>query len=249
MRDRESREVAHLRPTVVVRRRLVIDAADLKTTKRGAAPAVESTESDSVEEAPRPRASGFFVRGSARGEAPPEDDASLRPDTASLEGDELEGLEGDEREGDEREGDELEGDELEGDERGAAERPIVARPPLRLPPTVGVRAIAEQLGVSAAQVAAELVSRGFFEVTPASTLSFEAARIAAEAFGRSVVEAPVARTRKAPRAPARRPAVRRAAPTKRVAKTAASSSTKRGAKVAKTKKKRSSRARSGWRAA
>ncbi|MBX3218114.1 MAG: translation initiation factor IF-2 N-terminal domain-containing protein [Labilithrix sp.] len=238
MRDRESREVAHLRPTVVVRRRLVIDAADLKATKRGASTAVESTESGAASEAPRARASGVFVRGSARGGAPPEDDTSLRPDSASLEGDERE-LGDDEHVEDER----------ADDERVEDEGALVARPPIRLPPTVGARAIAEELGVSAAQVAAELVSRGFFEVTPASTLSFEAARIVAEAFGRSAVEAPVARTRKAPRAPARRPTARRAAPAKRVAKTAASTSTKRGAKVAKTKKKRGSRARSGWRAA
>ncbi|MCW5834545.1 MAG: hypothetical protein KIS78_19240 [Labilithrix sp.] len=234
MRDRESREVAHLRPTVVVRRRLVIDAAALNASKRGAA-AAEAAASDDVEEAPRERASGFFARGSVATEAPPEDEASLRPDAASPSGDEPAYL------------DEPAGDDV--GESSPASSPVAARPPIRLEPTVGVRAVAEQLGVSAAQVAAELVTRGFFEVTPAATLSFEVARIVAEAFGRSVVEAPASRKRKAPRTPARRPAVRRSAPTKRVAKSAAASSTKRGAKVAKTKKKRSSRARSGWRAA
>ncbi|MBX3203530.1 MAG: translation initiation factor IF-2 N-terminal domain-containing protein [Labilithrix sp.] len=125
--------------------------------------------------------------------------------------------------------------------------PVKARPPVRLEPNVTVRAIAEQLGVPPAQVAAELVGRGFFEVTPASTLTRDAARIVVEAFGRSVVEVPV--SRKAARPPTRRSSTaRRAAPSKRAAKTS-SSPTKRSPKVSKTKKKRVSRGRAGWRAA
>ena len=230
MRDRESREpttvLDHLRPTVV-RRRVVVDVAALNQQKR---------ESSATTEPTLERSSGCYPRAGAalEDEGPPS--SIIAPEAYDALGDERD--ERDERdELDEQEEDDRapstrepavrayedfreEVGETEGQLRAPAQPSVEAapvvdpRPKIPVGPTIAVGTIAKRLGLSSAQVAAELVSRGFFEVTPATVLTRETARIVAEAFGRAVEEIPDPEPVKA----RRKRTVRRAAPTKRAAK-------------------------------
>lgn len=85
-------------------------------------------------------------------------------------------------------------------------------------PTIPVAALAQGLGQRAVEVAAELVSRGFFEVTARATITREAAGLVAAVFGFAVEpvegrERPAVKPRTAAKVATK--AVRRAPATKR----------------------------------
>ena len=231
MRDRESREpttvLDHLRPTVV-RRRVVVDVAALNQQKR---------ESPAAAEPMPERSSGGYPRAGAalEDDGPPSSIIAPEAYDALVDaGDELDEHEEEQEEDDRapstREPDvrayealrEEEVSETEGQLQAPAQpsvgaAPVAdARPTIPVGPTIAVGTIAKRLGLASAQVAAELVSRGFFEVTPATVLTRETARIVAEAFGRAVEEVPDPEPVKA----RRKRTARRAAPTKRTAKSA-----------------------------
>lgn len=255
MRDRESCEpttvLDHLRPTVVVRRR-VVDVAALNRPKLESPEATESGPA---------RSPGCFRSSNVR----PEDDSAPPSSMAASEAHDSGEEEAEEQEQEEDEADEtghelsparesldrrhvnarqprepLDGDDGEGrplDVEGPlpVERaPVNDSPPvIPVGPTIAIGTMAKRLGVSSAQVAAELVTRGFFEVTPATVLSRDTARIVANAFGRVVEDVA------APEEPVRsrrKGTTRRAAPSKRTSK------------PSKTKK-RTAPGRSGKRAA
>ena len=224
MRDRESREpttvLDHLRPTVV-RRRVVVDVAALNQPK------LESPETTEAERPPE-RASGCYPRASAT-----IDDESGPPSsiTAPEEYDETgtEEPEGEDVQDEDRAPSVREpigahvGSEAEHDASGAEHHPsagetlvVDRRPSVAVGPTIAVGTMAKRLGLPSAQVAAELVSRGFFEVTPATILTRDTARIVAEAFGHVVEEV----SKPEPVKVRRKRTARRAAPTKRASKSA-----------------------------
>ena len=245
MRDRESREpttvLDHLRPTVV-RRRVVVDVAALNPPK------AERPSTTHLESPPErgsgcyPRAS---VAGDDE-VAPPssimvpegyegldddetdscaeEQDEDLVPSTRGPEP--VEAGAPDEEDEEDEEEEPQEHEEDGGDRAEAAwtapeveAAPIPApRPTIPVGPTIAVGTVAKLLGLTSAQVAAELVSRGFFEVTPATVLTRDTARIVAELFDHAIEEVAAPEPAKA-KAPRKRTA-RRAAPAKRTAKTA-----------------------------
>lgn len=230
MRDRESREpttvLDHLRPTVV-RRRVVVDVAALKRSKLESP---DTNETDTRTEPEATRSSGCYPRANVS----PEDDSA--PPSSILAPEGYDAL--DEEEGEPEDGDTVESERAGGVSAGleeetqaappsASEAPAVdPRPSIPVGPTIAVGTIAKRLGLPSAQVAAELVSRGFFEVTSATVLSRDTARIVADAFGRAVEE--VAE-------PERVKPVKVKAPRKRTARRAAPA--KRTSKVAKPKKR------------
>ena len=236
MRDRESREpttvLDHLRPTVVVRRRVVVDVATLNQPK------LESPSTTETEPVPE-RSSGCYPRASVTLDddgAPPSSILAPEGYDAVDEDEDQDGL--DARDADEQEQDRVPStrepldarlDDCVDSEQADSEQPWEAahpptieepreqapRPVIPVGPTIAVGTIAKRLGLPSCQVAAELVSRGFFEVTPATVLTRETARIVAAAFGYDVEEVPEPEPVKAPR----KRTARRAAPTKRTPKT------------------------------
>lgn len=205
MRDRESCEpttvLDPLRPTVV-RRRVVVDVAAFKRGKRESAPSVAVAGDDD--------------------DAPPSSIVAPEAYGALGEADEP---------GEER------SDEVEAEERVEAQREdddellVDPRPAVEVGPTIAVGTIAKRLGLPSGQVAAELVSRGFFEVTPATVLSRETARVVVDVFGRAVAEVsepePVkVRGKRTPR---------RAAPKRRTPKTKSKKGTGRSTRRASSR--------------
>gem|GEM_PF-1581737 len=77
--------------------------------------------------------------------------------------------------------------------------PRVARPTVVVGPTIAIGKLAAALGMSAGQLAAELVTRGFFDVGPKTMLPRDAARAVADAYGFDVEETDVADEPPAPK--------------------------------------------------
>lgn len=104
---------------------------------------------------------------------------------------------GDEDEDDDDLDDEEDDDELDDEVASCAAPPPALSPPSPPPPlrgrtlevgdAISVATLAQAMGRSRAEIASELVARGFFEVTGKSVLSHEAACAAAAAFGWSVL--------------------------------------------------------------
>ncbi len=231
MRDRESREpttvLDHLRPTVVVRRRVVVDVAALKQQK------LERPEDPEPSDAGSARASGCYLRAGVASDdesAPPS--SIIAPEAGGSSEEEALDVRDAQEEAEAAFADEREQDlppsvressgpthddvvDAPAHEPTAPQAPTVdVRPAIPVGPTIAVGTLAKRLGLPSAQVAAELVSRGFFEVTPATILTRDTARIMADAFGRAVEEVPEPEPVKAPR----KRTARRAPQAKRTAK-------------------------------
>lgn len=254
----------HIRPTVVVRRRIWEPPPELR---RAAAPApTVETEVEApafAEKDDPPPSSIFLAEGHGYG---PVDPGALGPD--SLGPDSLAA-------------DSLDPDSLAPDtvrapdtarapasyptpELGATEAPVAAEvapepaprslrivPPAEAAPTIHVERsitvgeLARALGRRTSEIVAELVTSGFFEITGKTSLTREVARVAARAFGWQVdpPAPPVPPAEESSVALARPVARRRTSPAPRPARARrAAKSTPRASSSAHTKKKTSRRA-------
>jgi hypothetical protein len=122
--------------------------------------------------------------------------------------------------------------------------PSPLRPPLSVGPQIVVSELASRMGRAPAEIAAELVTRGYFEVTPRAVIARAAARLLAEALGFEVHEVDDAPEGAAPKPapPPKRVASKRAAPERAASKRAASTGPRTKASRAGAPKKRAMRA-------
>lgn len=246
----------HIRPTVVVRRRIWEPPPELR---RPVAPAPTTEEPSLAEKDDAPPSSIFLAEGHGYG---PVDPDAFGPDS----------LAADSLGPDSLDADSLGPDSLAPDtvrapdtarapatyptpELGATEEPVVAAaaeepaprslrivPPAAAEPTVHVETsitvgeLASALGRRTSELVAELVTNGFFEITAKTSLTREVARVAARAFGWQVdpPAPPVPSAEESAVAVARPVARRRQAPRRQT-------SARQGGKTTPPAKKKSTR--------